>query len=551
MKRASLAVVGFSLFVVTSAHATILPPNNLHLQDNLHSLANITEAQFNAIVNSVIDVYKPLVVAKGAVLSSNNLWTDSTVNASASQSGNSWIVNMYGGLARRPEVTPDGFALVVCHELGHHLGGFAYYGNTDWAASEGQADYFATQACARKIWANDKVTNAQFRTTVGAFEKERCDASWKTADEQDLCYRAAAGGASLATLLSALRNGPAPRFETPDQKMVNSTFVSHPEAQCRLDTYFSGALCTTGFNENIIPGRNQSEGQTSAAAETVASETSCMSATGFLDGIRPRCWYKPNLQFLGIKFGSTEISESAGGNGNDKIDPGETLNVNFNLGNGMRTTTTQVKGKLTSPTAGISVVEGTQEFPDIPTNETRKAIAPFVVKVENTVQCGSSFDLKLHTDSQVGSVEFVKTFLVGTLVDSLAGQNETKIQIPDNTSAGIESVIASELEGTVTRAAVKVDITHTYPRDLKIYLVSPDGVSSALYPAAGSSLTAAQKSAQARIFSESGIHQTFNVAFAPKAGLGTWKLKVVDAAQVDIGTLDSWTLTLSKAVCGN
>ena len=28
---------------------------------------------------------------------------------------------MYGGLARRAEVTEDGFAMVLCHELGHHV----------------------------------------------------------------------------------------------------------------------------------------------------------------------------------------------------------------------------------------------------------------------------------------------------------------------------------------------------------------------------------------------------------------------------------------------
>ena len=50
---------------------------------------------------------------------------------------NKWVVAMFGGLARRPEVTKDAFQFVVCHEVGHHLAGwpFAY----DWASNEGQS----------------------------------------------------------------------------------------------------------------------------------------------------------------------------------------------------------------------------------------------------------------------------------------------------------------------------------------------------------------------------------------------------------------------------
>ena len=47
-------------------------------------------------------------------------WKNDTVNANAQQRGRNWIVNMYGGLARRPEIFFRRFAMVLCHELGHH-----------------------------------------------------------------------------------------------------------------------------------------------------------------------------------------------------------------------------------------------------------------------------------------------------------------------------------------------------------------------------------------------------------------------------------------------
>src|SRR6478609_9034269 len=72
-------------------------------------------------------------------------------------------VHMYGGLARRPEVTPDGFTLVVCHEVGHHFGGYPFVRDAYWAANDGQADYFSTLACARRLWQNQPADNALAR----------------------------------------------------------------------------------------------------------------------------------------------------------------------------------------------------------------------------------------------------------------------------------------------------------------------------------------------------------------------------------------------------
>ena len=77
------------------------------------------------------------------------------MNAFAKQGASTWEVHMYGGLARHQAVTADGFALVVCHELGHHLGGAPqkvdWFGRLRWASNEGQADYWGTAKCFRKL----------------------------------------------------------------------------------------------------------------------------------------------------------------------------------------------------------------------------------------------------------------------------------------------------------------------------------------------------------------------------------------------------------------
>ena len=112
------------LFMIADiANASFFPPNSLHLE-KLQSASSMTEERFKEIIDEVMVPYRPIVESHGAKLLVNYLWSDNTVNASAEQKGDTWIINMYGGLARRSEITDDGFAAVVCHELGHHLGGF-------------------------------------------------------------------------------------------------------------------------------------------------------------------------------------------------------------------------------------------------------------------------------------------------------------------------------------------------------------------------------------------------------------------------------------------
>lgn len=276
------------------AHASILPPNDLHLEDNFEMIANMTESEFKDIINNVVGYYKEPAAKYKATIKVNALWTNATVNASAQQLGNSWVINMYGGLARRPEVTPDGFAMVVCHELGHHFAGFSFKGST-WAANEGQSDYFATHSCARRIWGKQKEINAEFRTQVGDFEKSKCDEAYTEQSDRDLCYRTSAAGFSLANLLSKLGNSSEPRFDTPDARKVTRTNDNHPAAQCRLDTYFQGALCGKAFDPMLIPGKKHERGQGSLQAEEESAKYTCTELDATTLGLRPTCWYRSRL----------------------------------------------------------------------------------------------------------------------------------------------------------------------------------------------------------------------------------------------------------------
>lgn len=286
-------VVGASRTSFADQGCIFMPENNLHLE-KLDEPSNIDEKMFNDLIDQVTKIYEPIIDGHKAELKVNRLWDDKTVNASANQTGNSWILNMYGGLARRPEITPDGFQMVVCHELGHHLGGFPLKG-ARWAGNEGQADYFATQSCAHEIWKDQKDVNAASRKDVPSKVKAACDAQWTTTAEQNLCYRTALAGQSLANLLAKLGNLGVPDFSKPDATVVKKTNDNHPKAQCRLDTYYQGALCTKHFDMQVIPGKDHPSGQGSAEAEQEAEKFSCGGVYMKDPGIRPTCWFKSQL----------------------------------------------------------------------------------------------------------------------------------------------------------------------------------------------------------------------------------------------------------------
>jgi len=245
--------------------------------------ANIaTEDDFNRIISSVTDIYAPIMSAMGGELIVNRKWTDNTANANATRSGSKWTINMYGGLARHAAITPDGFALVVCHELGHHIGGAPKMGGllgwlNRWASNEGQADYFSTLKCLRRVWMSEDNAAAMREVDVPEVLRNSCDASYRDVGDRALCTRIGMAGLSTATFLAG--SAPAPRFEAPNATVVRSTNDRHPEAQCRLDTYLQGVMCDKAFSEDV--------------SQSDEVQGTCHPSLGSTVGNRPLCWFKP------------------------------------------------------------------------------------------------------------------------------------------------------------------------------------------------------------------------------------------------------------------
>jgi subtilisin-like proprotein convertase family protein len=144
--------------------------------------------------------------------------------------------------------------------------------------------------------------------------------------------------------------------------------------------------------------------------------------------------------------------------------------------------------------------------------------------------------------------------------------NTTPLPIPDFPAAAVESSIAvTGLTNPITKVAVSLHLTHTFDGDLEVSLVGPDGTVVPLSlrrGGAGANFGSSCATANRTTFDDlaptaitAGV-APFIGAFRPEQPLsafngrapsGTWRLRVRDAAGVDVGTLQCWSVAIRTA----
>lgn len=281
--KSLIAFISFSLSLATFGHNAIAPKNSLKVPVGAKDANSITKEQFNQVLDRIEKIYAPIVQAHGAVLEIDRKWDDATVNSFASRKDGHWFIHMLGGIARYQYNSVDGFALVACHELGHHLGGAPKLGGDSsktWITNEGQADYFGTTKCFRRYAQDDDNTALVQTMKIPAVVVKRCQKTFNLQEDVAICERGAIAGYHLARVLADI-DWPKRKvsFDTPDRHRVWWTKDSHPKAQCRLDTYFHGSLCDKSYTLDFDDDN-----------PVVAA---CTRKEGYNLGPRPRCWYKP------------------------------------------------------------------------------------------------------------------------------------------------------------------------------------------------------------------------------------------------------------------
>jgi hypothetical protein len=283
MKVLSAVVLSLSLIGSSLACTGYVPKNKLRIPVGVKNGGGLTQAQFNNVIDKVEAIYAPLISNLGGKLKVNRNWGNPEVNAYATRKASIYEVDMFGGFARSQPMTEDAFTTVLCHEIGHHLGGAPKgkrNGSVTWASNEGQADYFAATKCLRKVFMHDRNDEIVKKLNAPKILVDACERSWKNRDDKNICIRSGVASFIVSSMFANLQ-GNVVGFHTPDKKVVTQTFDAHPEFQCRLDTQFQGALCERSFNEDF--------------SDTDEVQGSCHKKLGDKIGLRPLCWFKPSV----------------------------------------------------------------------------------------------------------------------------------------------------------------------------------------------------------------------------------------------------------------
>lgn len=269
------------LLMTFNSHASFLPTNKMEIPSIDKANDELLKKTYQPIVNELLSLYESQIRSHNAHLVFEFDFSNKTVNAFANRSGDNneiWHITFLGGLMRHPNLTKNIFAAVLCHELGHHLGGSPKKGLNHWATVEGQSDYFAANECLKKML-NHGTTLSPSVKKLKPIIKKSCQANFKNSSDYKFCLKSAVITEEIGYFIHKMKQsrrgqrGKKPSINSRDTSVTSRTLIQHPNAQCRLDTFFEGSLCSEYYRSNEKENPN------------------CLDSDLLYEGSRPRCWY--------------------------------------------------------------------------------------------------------------------------------------------------------------------------------------------------------------------------------------------------------------------
>ncbi len=285
----------------------ILPDDRRHTGEFTpvypYNINDVDEESFDYIIDTIVNLHQEDFDRAGRELVVDRRWEDHEENA------RSWFmeqvdgetqqirevreIELVGGLARHPMLNRDAYALVVCHELGHHIGGAPH---ALGYSSEGQSDYFASAKCMKRYLKTTRYEQ-HYDDPVPDDLAAGCAASYRNADDRAVCRRNILAGLTLARWIAHSRATETPHLTRQDPVKRTVTLEhGYPAPQCRLDTLVAGALCPV---DDAVPF---SDADPRAGA--------CTREAGHDREARPRCWF--NMETL-LQASPTLPEAGAGG----------------------------------------------------------------------------------------------------------------------------------------------------------------------------------------------------------------------------------------------
>lgn len=242
------------------------------------------EREMHRVAKEVISAYYPLAELAHKKLVLNWDMRSSITNVTGNEiPGNIWQIHAYGGLVLNSNLTTEAFRFILCHEIGHILGG-----NPRWPSiypgimnsNSGQPDYYAASVCMKLVLRGQDNVRFVQRSRASAAIVTTCQSRfasyYPSMNEIAICIRTLQAGEEGLRFIAGVLGSPMPDIHHRDPQKAKLWEQAHPNVQCRLDTVVAGALCIYQPT-----GRAINEGE-------IANQF-CASLPKGLG--RPACWF--------------------------------------------------------------------------------------------------------------------------------------------------------------------------------------------------------------------------------------------------------------------
>lgn len=186
----------------------------------------LPKARFHAVVKLMEQEFQSFAQANGRVLEFYTDYNEDWAQAFARRWETDQVI-VYGGASGLNGGSEDSFALILCHEVGHLYGGEPWSDTYNKLSLEGQADYWSTSECFKRIVSKLSLKKAN-------------ESSLKYCGGDETCARMTDAALVVTAFYADNRNLVHPKIETPDETIAETMNRTHPLPQCRLDTLMAG-----------------------------------------------------------------------------------------------------------------------------------------------------------------------------------------------------------------------------------------------------------------------------------------------------------------------
>ncbi|KYG68472.1 hypothetical protein AZI87_04280 [Bdellovibrio bacteriovorus] len=214
--------------------------NYFYLPVGSKNVSNLTEVDYATLIGQfLVKNFAKVQTATGKNLVIPYEWQSPYFAAFAQQKEDSMQISLWGGMARAPGATKAALAAILCHELGHIIGGEPRQTipGSDWASTEGQSDFYAASNCLPELL-------TAYPELVPVIE----DDVRKACDQNTLCERSMQAGLEMIRFVQqySYRDYVPVNINTPAAATNELVRNTYPSDQCRLDSFVQGSLCQLG-----------------------------------------------------------------------------------------------------------------------------------------------------------------------------------------------------------------------------------------------------------------------------------------------------------------